>query len=622
MKRIAMFIGELSAEYQNRICAAVDNECRKQGIHLTVFHNFCVFGTNVFHSYGERSVLRIPNIKKYDGFILASDTFGVEGMLEEVTALLKKEAEGPVICLRKEVEQFYNIVVDDYSAMSQMVEHFITEHGLTRICFMKGRKGFKDAVIRYQAYLDVMKKHHLKVTEQMVFNGDYWRRKGEEAVSWFWDKAEEKPEAIVCANDYMAISVQDALQRRGLKIPEDIRVSGFDDCEETRVCIPRIASVHVGREQLAKAAIEMLLRIWEGKPQEKVQMLPAQCCFRESCGCKEEKPENVQYQLFRDKEAIQNAIEQSSFMYVDFENTTSMEDLFTLASNYIQEGEMHEKIYICFCDEEENQAEKAEMAGKYTEYMELRAIIKTRSTVFCKERFRREDILPAKYLDDHETLYVNPLHDKNECIGYFVLAPGISLSMRHFYQTWVQSITNSIMKQRMYAESKLLAETLNLYNLDELTGIPNRRKLDSALRNAHTQFILEGKPYFVVSIDMDGLKYINDNFGHVVGDEALCALAEILNQGIGETGIAARTGGDEFIICYRTEDEKEVESQLQGIREAIAEYNRTGNRKYELSASIGFAKCGKGMNPIQCIQQSDEMMYREKRKKKGKARED
>lgn len=620
MKKIAMFIGELSAEYQYRVCAAVAEECKRAGIHLTVFHNGAVYGANIFQAYGERSIIRIPNIKKYDGFLLASDAFGVEGMYEELATLLKEEAEGPVICLRKEDEHFYSVMVDNYVSMSNMMEHFITEHGFERICFMKGRNDLEDARARYQAYLDAMERHHLKVTEHMTFDGDYWKLRGEQAVSWFWDTADEKPQAIVCANDYMAFSVLDALHKRNLKIPEDVCVSGFDDCEEARLCVPPLSSVHVENEQLAKTAIEMFQRIWRGEPQEKICLVPAECCLRESCGCQVAgRDEEVQRQLYQTKEYLQETVRQMLLMDVDSDNINSTEELFNLAAYYILPGNMKERVFICLCDEEEKKTEKAEMEGKYTEYMELRTVMHTRSAIFCKERFRREDILPEKYLEDNEPLYVSPLHDKNECIGYFVVTPGISESMRYYYQIWVQEITNCFKRQKMYAESKLLTDMLSQYDLDELTGIPNRRKLDAALRNAHAQMTLGGKGYFVVSVDMDELKFINDHYGHVVGDEALCALADILKQGAGETGIAARTGGDEFIICYCTDDEEEVLRQIQGIRDAIKEFNKKEDRVFELSASIGYAKCLEGMRPINCVQQADERMYREKRSKKEKA---
>ncbi len=105
MKKIAMFVGEMSAEYQSDVTGGVAEEARRQGYSLHVFNNFGAYSANVFHGYGEQSIIYIPDLGSYDGIVLAGDTLNVEGMYEELTGLLQREAAGPVICLRREEDR-------------------------------------------------------------------------------------------------------------------------------------------------------------------------------------------------------------------------------------------------------------------------------------------------------------------------------------------------------------------------------------------------------------------------------------------------------------------------------------------------------------------------------------
>ena len=105
---------------------------------------------------------------------------------------------------------FPTITTENYEPICDMVEHFIQVHGFRNICFMSGKREMKDAQLRLKAYLDTMEKHGLPVTERMIFHGNYWKSFGEEALNWFLEEGKPLPQAIVCANDYMAISICDS----------------------------------------------------------------------------------------------------------------------------------------------------------------------------------------------------------------------------------------------------------------------------------------------------------------------------------------------------------------------------------------------------------------------------
>ncbi len=622
MKKIALFVGEVAAEYQSEVTGGIIEEVQKQGSSLHIFNNFGSYSHNIFHSYGEKSIIYIPDLASYDGVILAGDTFNVEGIYEELAEMLQQSASCPVICLRQEDSRFHSILTENYEPICNMVEHFIQVHGFRHICFMSGKKEMKDAQLRLKAYRDTMEKHGLPVTERMIFYGNYWKTMGEEAVDWFLEEGESLPggsilpQAIVCANDYMAISICDALHKRGILVPDQVCVSGFDDVEASRVSIPSLTTIKVNYRDMGRRAMQMLENLWQGRDaREGIGDVEIVSKYRGSCGCAQSIDEEAVRKLFHHKEQLQNALYHGNSMYVDLENTDTFRALMNVGRAYISAIKFN-RIYICMCDEQERQEEKAAMMKQYTEHMVLRNIMSMKEDIPHQERFLRKDLLPAAYRREGEILYISTLHERNDCFGYVVLTTDCPDDLRYQFQTWLSSMSMSLAKLQMYEENQALNEMRRQYGRDELTGIPNRREMERVLQKSYDCLRQKGESFFVVSVDMDGLKYINDHYGHLEGDVALKALAEILAAEQGEKGVAARTGGDEFQICMATQSQGIVEARIAAIRSQISRYNERGDKPYELSASIGYARCDQSVPLLSCLQQADKAMYQEKKGKK------
>ena len=143
---------------------------------------------------------------------------------------------------------------------------------------------------------------------------------------------------------------------------------------------------------------------------------------------------------------------------------------------------------------------------------------------------------------------------------------------------------------------------IHLAGIDPLTGLVNRQ-------NYYQDMITnEDKIKYVLSIDMNDLKYWNDKFGHDAGDEALKTIANVILENSGNRSTVYRIGGDEFIIFYYDVTEVEVLLNIDRIKEKLA------LTKY--SCSIGYAKKEKGVTVEDTIKLADNRMYEEKAKVK------
>lgn len=161
-------------------------------------------------------------------------------------------------------------------------------------------------------------------------------------------------------------------------------------------------------------------------------------------------------------------------------------------------------------------------------------------------------------------------------------------------------------------------EQLRMLSLaDDLTGLYNRRGLfalgEHAMRSAHRR----ARGLGVIYIDVDGLKSINDRFGHSQGDEALRAVADIMRASIRESDVVARIGGDEFVIL--AEDGPEISSGLLlRLERRVEAFNRKGGHPFRLAISVGAVdwETDERVTLQELIERADQRMYDVKRAKR------
>ena len=154
-------------------------------------------------------------------------------------------------------------------------------------------------------------------------------------------------------------------------------------------------------------------------------------------------------------------------------------------------------------------------------------------------------------------------------------------------------------------------------NYDELTGVYNRR----AFNKWANKIFYSNKSMFLMLMDADDFKIINDKYGHLEGDKALIQIANILNRAINNNHknySLARYGGDEFVIVGNIRNKDEVAQLINQIEEEEKKYNKETNNKYNIKISIGYALQNDNHTSVEdLIKEADALMYAEKRKRKN-----
>jgi len=175
-----------------------------------------------------------------------------------------------------------------------------------------------------------------------------------------------------------------------------------------------------------------------------------------------------------------------------------------------------------------------------------------------------------------------------------------------------RALRYSMERQRLQLELASLSYT------DDLTGFNNRRGF-LALAEHHSKLAYRtGKPFLIGFIDLDGMKHINDTFGHQEGNRVLVDAATVLKDSFRQSDILARLGGDEFAVLIADAVESDIETVLHRIHQKLSSFNANPGRRYNLSFSIGIVPSNATQHSgiEQILSQADALMYQQKRSKK------
>jgi signal transduction histidine kinase/DNA-binding LacI/PurR family transcriptional regulator len=196
----------------------------------------------------------------------------------------------PIVTQSVEIDRASMFIPNNTEGIRSVVRHLIEEHSYKRIAFIRGIHGQIDAEQRFQAYQDELTAHDLRLDKDLVIDGDYTPESGRAAIRILLDERKLRFQAVVAANDIMAFGALEALQQRGVRVPEDIAVTGFDDLREAQATGVPLTTVRQSFYTAGKHAMETLLKRIHGDSIPKVTVTPTQLLVRWSCGC---LPENV-----------------------------------------------------------------------------------------------------------------------------------------------------------------------------------------------------------------------------------------------------------------------------------------------------------------------------------------
>lgn len=620
---IAVLTCDSTSYYQQMLCKTLSKYGKKAGYNLAFFSCFSTYGVNGTNAVGEYNILNLPPYEQFDAIIVCPDTFDTKHM-EQLQTYLDTRSRGPVVCIRRQLGNYPSILVDDSSSMKEMVDHFYHVHHFKRIAFMTGIKDHPDSIARFNAYKTELEALNLPFDETLVFEGDFWKNRSKEAAHYFMEELETPPDAIICANDYMAISLASELILAGYMVPNDVAVSGYDNIAETLSSMPPMTTISASPESMAKQALNMVRDLLAEKEISTIQYIPTSLYIRASCGCQATDIKSIakaRVEQIREQNKLYNLIVHNTVLSIHLESLNTCEDIgYYLALLNSSDNHM-ENFHICL----------GEVQGKtYPKYRSSRASYPKKSYSIYSFVNRKEiktkpfnttNLIPAEAITEEPMSYFFfPLHYLEYTLGYIAVTNDFGYIAERTFPNWLAIIGNALENLRISNKNAQLVNTLNdLYIHDALTGLYNRRGFQQTSEKLFSQAKRKKQTVMIIGMDMDNLKIINDTYGHEHGDIALKAIGESLTYAARDGEVCARVGGDEFSVIATNYDEEKANSFLSRFQQYLDEWNEDSIYEYKVSASYGI--CLSSENPhlelSEYIRLSDNRLYEQKHKKKG-----
>jgi signal transduction histidine kinase/DNA-binding LacI/PurR family transcriptional regulator len=220
-----------------------------------------------------------------DGIVINSGSLGNFVDKQEYNEFLRRFASMECINIGGEIEGIPSITVDNEKGMRELISHLIEIHGYSKIAFIKGSEGVKDADIRFNTYCRVLENYNIPFDPDIVFPGDFMSPSGKKAIVRLMDELKIKIDAIVAANDVMAIEAIRQLELRNVDVPSGIAVVGFDDREAGRYLSKPLTTVEQPINEVGRVAILNLVAKIGKKEIPHNTVLPTKAIIRNSCGC-------------------------------------------------------------------------------------------------------------------------------------------------------------------------------------------------------------------------------------------------------------------------------------------------------------------------------------------------
>ena len=156
---------------------------------------------------------------------------------------------------------------------------------MPQICFCRRPEDAFGNFERVAAYCECLKKYGMTLDDNPILCGDYDYETGVNYMREYVHSGSKLPDVFVCANDNIAAGICAEAEQWGYRVPDDFLVTGFDNLDKAAYFRPQITTVFQDREEIGKLCVDVLLRIWEGKPVEERNYIPVTCIYGESCGC-------------------------------------------------------------------------------------------------------------------------------------------------------------------------------------------------------------------------------------------------------------------------------------------------------------------------------------------------
>jgi diguanylate cyclase (GGDEF)-like protein len=282
--RIGFFVDSIEESYQSTVLAGVVDASKAANASVLCFCGG-MLGSPEASAAQRNAIYELVDSHTLDGLVVMTGAIGnLVGAADMVTFCAGYKPL-PVVSIAAALDGIPSVVVDDDLGMRDALTHIVAGHGRRAVAFIRGPQANEEAERRYRVYREVLKEHGVGFEPDRVVRGTFERASGEKSVGVLIDERRVSFDALVAASDEMAIGAVRALLARGIRVPEEVAVVGFDDVEAAQFCFPPLTTVRQPLYEQGRVATDLLLGELAGRRAPGRVLLHTKLVVRRSCGC-------------------------------------------------------------------------------------------------------------------------------------------------------------------------------------------------------------------------------------------------------------------------------------------------------------------------------------------------
>lgn len=580
------------------------------GYQLVIYHTCTDFFYDFANDYSEKHVFDLMDYSVIDVVIVYDESYHDKSVPRQVADTAKSHGV-PVIVVGRLYEDCISFVYDYAKGFENVVRHVIECHGAKDLCMIAGVKGEITSEERIEIFKKTTDEYKIEKRESWLYYGDYWWGPAQTAAREIIASG-KLPDAIVCANDAMAITICEEFRKNGYSVPEDLIITGFDGTKEAAYCNPVLTTSGCDLKGAVDGIAEVIASPDLGSLMGKAYYIPYSIIIEESCGCRTGKRDDN----------MGEALKYIGDVYTKYQNDQRIlfelsEELMACSTpaEFVQRMSKSEFYFFSLIvngdclDERINPAE-AERDKPFDDVMQALFVAGADSSRF-PEAFPKKNIMPdiEDAFETEQPIIISVLSSMAKPIGYICSCYEIRAEVYSLIPQFVIAFSNAVSSFRSMRHLRFVAESMNnVSKRDYMTGMLNRTgfyaEMPVLIKSCDRERIL------VATIDVDGLKRINDEFGHECGDIAITTVCNAVKELPFERKVCGRFGGDELVVCALSSEENAAELMKSALADRLSEENARLCKPFKISASIGVCTSEKeGFDFEAALKISDEAMY-------------
>ncbi len=587
-KRIGIIMNRAYREINQQIISGILDQAYSLGFSASFFsteeQNQDENGT-----LGENSIFSAINFDLFDGFLFAPFTFINNDTIKHIIDLLSNKCTKPVICIGMDISEFECIWQDDHIEMFKVVRHMIEVHKCKKIICLTGPEGAPVSMQREYGYRDAMEYSGLEIADDDIIYGDFWKNSSKKLADEFASGKRSLVDAVVCANDCMAISLCEYLEEYNIKIPDDILITGYDGSLEAQFHNPGICTYRPSYKMLGcKAMVRLYSLMSDGNECKIFNIETGSMITNTSCGCRAHTPV-LSTHMTAANELIEQRFLDNNMSNILL-NTNNLNEFTETASHWFflcmnEAYYENENFDVCLYSDWDVVNSDGLTREEHGEQLSEKMFSLFGSKSF--ELFPSKQMFPLEHLKKEEpsVSFFIPVHYGKHIFGYAILTfYNIADSFTMSYPRFCKDLGNSL--ECLCIRNRLKSITYRAFlseTRDALTGT-YRSSTRSQFWDQITERVkLYDEILNLCLCSISGLQQINEAYGQVEGDKIIMQIAAIIMGCCDNGEICIRSAGNEFLLIGSTSKPvPKSESIENNILSKIERYNQTSGKPYQV----------------------------------------